>query len=361
MLFQPTHYYTSVSEMETTYRGIEEMSDPAKLTRIDSTDKKWREIDQVKVELDHFRKQSERLNLMNSLHGRIAAVLNLAGMIEAYSVWLMPLVEHELIGYSNMVRNKKHLFCSGHGPNRRRAIAFAEKLIQNHEQVEGVCDDGYGHFAHKWVFETSGESGLFLILKDGKELARREVDLISDSLAILSDSLQRGLDYEELFVRASHDALTGLFNRRVFDERIKGMMESARRYERPLTLLSMDLDYFKDINDNLGHQKGDEVLISVAEVLQEAVRSTDLLVRMGGDEFLVVLDDTNKISAQILAERLCKAVDSLDIWATREIKLGISIGLAQLKKNENLGQWLERADDILYHAKDEGRSRVAIK
>jgi diguanylate cyclase (GGDEF)-like protein len=347
--------------METTYRGIKGMNDTAKLHRIDSTGEKWQEIDKVMVELDHFKRQSERLNLMNNLHGRIAGVLNLAGMIEAYSVWLMPLVEHELIGYSNNTRKKKHLFCSGHGPNRRRAIAFAEELIKKNPQAEGVYNDGQGHFGHKWVFESAGESGLFLILKDGRVLSEDEIDLITDSLTILSDSLQRGLEYEDLFRRASHDALTGLYNRRVFDERILGMMDSARRYNRPLTMLSMDLDHFKEINDNLGHQRGDEVLVAVADVLQDAVRSTDLLVRMGGDEFIVVLADNDKNSGQVLAERLCKAVDGLDIWADKTTKLGISIGLAQLQEQEDLMQWLERADEILYHAKDEGRYRVAVR
>ncbi len=337
------------------------MNNSAKVTRIDSKGQKWQEFDRVMVELDHFRKQSERLDLMNQLHKRIAGVLSLAGMIEAYSVWLTPLIEHELIGYSNSTRNKKHLFCSEHGPNRRRAIAFAEKLIQSSRKQEGVYSDGEGHFAHKWVFESAEDSGLFLIFKSGRELEEEEIDLISDSFAILSESLKRGLDYEDLFIRASRDALTGLFNRRVFNDRIINMIESSVRYKRPLTMLSMDLDHFKDINDNLGHQKGDEVLVSVAQVLQEAVRSTDLLVRMGGDEFIVVLDDTNLESAHVLAERLCEAVDNLGVRANTTTKLGISIGIAQLKQKEDLGSWLERADDVLYHAKANGKSRVSVK
>jgi len=337
------------------------MSRTAKLSPLNIAENQIADIDRVMVELDHFRKQTERLDMMNRLHARIAGVLNLSGMIEAYSVWLMPLVEHELIGYNNHSRNKKHLFCSGHGPHRRRAIAFAEQLIDNVSSQENIFKDEYGHYAHKWVIERADDAGILLILKDGKQLDGEEIDLINESLVILSDSLKRALDYEELFERASNDALTGLANRRVFDERINGMIESARRYQRPLTMLSMDLDKFKNINDTLGHQAGDEVLKSVAKVLKDAVRSTDLLVRMGGDEFILVLDDTNRDNARILAERLCLAVDKLDIWADVKTKLGISIGLAQLRKGENLRQWMERADDILYHAKAEGRSRVAIK
>jgi len=319
------------------------------------------EIDKVLFELTVLKRQSQRLDLMNQLHGRMAGVLSITGMIEAYSVWLMPLVEHELIGYSNTARNKKHLFCSGHGPSRRKAIAFAEELIQQEALTDGDCVNSDGHFAHKWLFETVDDAGILLILKEGRQLGDDELSLINDSLDVLADSLQRGLQYEDLFERASNDPLTGLYNRRVFEDRISGMIESSRRYKRPLTLITMDLDRFKQINDNLGHQTGDEVLKMVARVFKSAVRSTDLLVRMGGDEFLAVLEDTDKKNARYLAERLCAAVDELNVYADENTKLGVSIGLAELQDGESLTVWLERADDILYHAKAAGRSRVAVK
>ncbi len=337
------------------------MTMTAKLSLVESAGKQVAEINRVMVELDHFKKQTERLDMMNRLHSRVAGVLSLSGMIEAYSVWLMPLVEHELIGYSNITRNKKHLFCSGHGPSRRRAIAFAEQLIEAGSSTEGIYTDNDGQFAHKWMIERAGESGIFLILKEGSKLTDEQTDIVNESLTILSNCLQRALEYEDLFERASHDELTGLANRRVFAERITGMMSSSQRYGHPLTMLSMDLDKFKSINDKLGHLVGDEVLKSVATTLQSGIRTSDLLVRMCGDEFILILDNTDAINAQVLAERLCKAVDDLDIWADSETKLGVSIGLAQLQKGESLQNWLERADDILYHAKAEGRSRVAIR
>lgn len=318
------------------------------------------ELSQVMLELHQLKRQSERLDQMNRLHARLAGVLSVPGMIEAYSVWLMPIVEHELIGYNNNTRGKKHLFCSGHGPNRRRAIAFAEQLIEEGIDAPPVVRSADGQFGHKWIFETVDEAGILLVLKENRELTAEELAIINDSLTILAESLNRGLEYEELFERASTDALTGLSNRRVFERRITSMMDSARRYGNPLTMLSLDLDHFKDINDNLGHQTGDEVLKSVAGVLAAAVRSTDLLVRMGGDEFLLVLDNTNGKQARILAERLVKKIDDLDVWATNSIKLGVSIGLAQMEPGESLRAWLERTDDILYHAKAEGRARVAV-
>ncbi len=99
----------------------------------------------------------------------------------------------------------------------------------------------------------------------------------------------------------------------------------------------------------------------MADVLKNTVRSTDLLVRMGGDEFVLVLENTDLRNSIILAERLCGAVDSMNVWANENSKLGISLGLAELREDETLKQWLERADDVLYNAKAEGRSRVSIK
>lgn len=332
-----------------------------KVTQFSGTNLQQVELEKVMVELDNIKKQSERLDLINKLHARMAGVLSLTGMIEAYSVWLMPLVEHELIGYNNSNRKKRHLFCSGHGPNRRKAIAFAEQLIEEGSPFQGASTKKDGRFAYKWVFETVDDAGILLILKKGHELTAEEIDLINHSFEILAECLRRGLEYEELFERASNDALTGLSNRRVFEERVHGMIESAKRHHHPLSMISMDLDKFKEINDNLGHQAGDEVLKSVATVLKNAVRTSDLLIRMGGDEFLLILDNTALGNARILAERLCAAVDGLNIWATDDIKLGVSIGLSQLKHEETMQQWLERTDDILYHAKAEGRSRVAVE
>ena len=316
------------------------------------------ELEKVMVELDNLKKQSERLDLLNRLHARMACELSVSGMIEAYSVWLMPVVTHELIGYNNSNRRKRHLFCSGHGPQRREAIEFAEQLIA--EEFQGLFSKKNGRYAYKWVFESTDDAGIFLILKKGHELSRDEIDLVNSSLVILAECLRRGLEYEDLFERASNDPLTGLANRRVFEERIHGMMDSARRYKYPLTMISMDLDRFKNINDNLGHQRGDEVLKDVAAVLKGAVRSTDLLVRMGGDEFVLILDKTDLKNGRVLAERLCAAVDDLDIWADQLTKLGISIGMSQMQADESLREWQERTDDILYHAKAEGRSRVAV-
>ncbi|MEJ2134460.1 MAG: GGDEF domain-containing protein [Desulfofustis sp.] len=324
-----------------------------------SIDGGFDKMSQVLYELDRLKQQSQRLDQINKLHGRLAGALSISDMIEAFSVWLMPVVEHELIGCYNRRTAKKVLFCSAHGPNRRRAIAFAEKMI------EGVSGDGDGavtldgQLGYQWIFESLEDTSILLVLKEESETSPADLQLINESLHVFGESLQRGIEYETLFEQASTDALTGLSNRRVFKDRITSMMNFHKRYGSPLTMLSLDLDFFKQINDNLGHQVGDEVLKSVAEVLKTEVRTTDLLVRMGGDEFLLVLDNTDREQAQILAERLVRKIDGLEVWANDHIKLGASIGLAQLGRDESLYHWLDRTDDLLYHAKIHGRSKVA--
>jgi len=167
--------------------------------------------------------------------------------------------------------------------------------------------------------------------------------------------------YEDLFAQARRDILTGLDNRRVFEERIGSLLESARRQDRPITVASMDLDHFKQVNDNLGHAAGDIALQRVAKVMTEMVRNSDLLVRMGGDEFVLVLPDTALDAARLLAERLCAAVDGLDINAGNGSKLGMSIGIVQWKPAMSKDDWLQRTDEVLYQAKKTGRCRVCVE
>ena len=270
----------------------------------------------------------------------------------------MPHVEHELVGYKNQIRAKKHLYCSGHGPKRRSILAFAEQLLGNNDQkAKGYVSED-GHYAHKWLIETAEDAGILIILKDKKALSDDDIDLVNESLLILAESLRRGIEYEELFESARKDALTGLANRRVFDERINDIMMAAKRYKRPLTMASLDLDFFKLVNDNHGHQHGDMVLKQVANAFKNAIRSTDLMVRIGGDEFLLIMDDTDLQSGKILANRLCEAISDLGVQADMNTRLGVSIGMTEWRKDEDLDEWMERVDDILYSAKSDGRNRV---
>lgn len=316
-------------------------------------------VENLLSELTRYRQQSEKLRKINTLYQKLAGVLDLPAMIEAYSIWLMEFVGHELIGYNNPSCQRMHMFCSYHGPKRRQAIQFAQEILKQPlgQKTDLAADDGF--HVHKWAFDSTDSHSLLVLLRKGKPLSDEELQFIDESLIILAEPLKRALEYEEIFSQARKDSLTGLPNRFVFEERIGFIVEQANRHGHPLTLAALDLDHFKAVNDSMGHMMGDKVLQQVADALQQQIRLTDLLVRMGGDEFLLVLPDTAMQDARHLAERLCQAVDQLNI-ITNAGKLAVSIGLSEWKTGMAIDSWIERTDDILYQAKANGRAQIAV-
>ena len=115
------------------------------------------------------------------------------------------------------------------------------------------------------------------------------------------------LAFLSLNEQATRDWLTGLYNRRYFEETLADHIESASRYERELSLVLFDIDGFKQINDTLGHAAGDEVLRQFAELLKKSARKADIVCRQGGDEFALILPETSRANARIFAERICQA------------------------------------------------------
>ncbi|MDR9501774.1 MAG: GGDEF domain-containing protein [Desulfurivibrionaceae bacterium] len=318
-----------------------------------------RGLDDLLAELQQLKEKADRLVLLNDLHVRLASAVDLPSLIDAFSLWLMPLVSHELMAFDAPGNKRRHVCCSCHGPERLHLVGLTERLFCDARHLAVLCKWKEGDFfIHNWPVDFESVSGIVLVMRQKQQLTDAEQEMIVDALTVLSEPLQRVLAYEELFVQAKSDALTGLANRRVFEDRLGPLMDSASRYGHALTLVSMDLDYFKQLNDNLGHSSGDEVLKKVATTFAAMIRTSDILVRMGGDEFMLVLPDTDLASARILAERLCKAVDNLQIYSTVDLKLGVSIGLSQWQPGMTEDAWLERVDELLYEAKGRGRNQV---
>jgi len=169
---------------------------------------------------------------------------------------------------------------------------------------------------------------------------------------------------DQLEVMSRHDALTGLFNRRHFDEMKESEFQRALRTDQPLSLLIFDIDHFKAFNDHYGHAQGDQCLREVAQAIRSVItRSGDVLARIGGEEFTVLMPNTSEIDAWHVAERVRIAVSALHL-AHAAPKAGshvtISIGLAQLKPRDmpHFDALFEAADQALYRAKKKGRNRV---
>lgn len=155
------------------------------------------------------------------------------------------------------------------------------------------------------------------------------------------------------------DSLTGLANRRYFMERLATEVEHARSRRRRLSLLMIDLDHFKRVNDQFGHAGGDAVLVSVADLLRSEVRAADLTARLGGEELVAYLLDTGLPAAHEAAERVRLGIAELRPLAP-DHRITASIGVAELIDEEDPEHLLKRADDLLYQAKTGGRNRVVV-
>lgn len=158
------------------------------------------------------------------------------------------------------------------------------------------------------------------------------------------------------------DALTQLFNRGHWEEQLRQEFARMQRSKRPSTLIMLDIDHFKQINDKYGHPAGDEVIREVARRIKRTKRSTDVAGRYGGEEFAVLLLDTEPDQALYFAERLRKVVEKKPVeFEQHTISLTISVGIAQNSADiESAQNWIEKADEALYTSKREGRNRVTM-
>jgi two-component system cell cycle response regulator len=173
---------------------------------------------------------------------------------------------------------------------------------------------------------------------------------------------ERSLEEKALRDLADRDGLTGLYNRRYFGDALGREFERARRYRRALSLIMIDLDGFKTVNDACGHPQGDQVLRQVSRLLLHAVRFMDVVARYGGDEFALILPETNLRSAKRIASRLLSEIrKSPFLYGERVFPLSASVGLAAQTTHHASAEALVReADEALYGAKREGRDRIVV-
>jgi diguanylate cyclase (GGDEF)-like protein len=165
---------------------------------------------------------------------------------------------------------------------------------------------------------------------------------------------------EQLEKLATTDGLTGLFNHRHFMKLAEAEWNRFLRHGRPLSLLMFDIDFFKSFNDRYGHEVGDQVLFHIAAMVGEGRRETDIVARMGGEEFAVLLPETDIDAAEAVAERLRQEIQDSELQSDgHDMTVAISIGVAEARPGMgDVGDLLKDADQALYRAKRNGRNRV---
>ncbi len=186
-----------------------------------------------------------------------------------------------------------------------------------------------------------------------------DTQLLEDLLCKLIYPLRNCLLYRQSQTAALHDKLTGLNNRGAFDDNLKREIDIAQRQHSPLSLLVIDIDHFKTVNDIYGHRGGDTVLQLLAKSIMDTMRASDVAFRYGGEEFTLLLNNTDAKSAHLVAERIRLAVSQITATAdNKNFGITISLGLAQLNQGEQGSSLFERADQALYQAKKTGRNKT---
>ncbi len=236
---------------------------------------------------------------------------------------------------------------------------YADMLAASAQAVAVDLED---YVARRLAWVRAGDAKpMDLTMTDGKVLRCHLAILPGGGrMLIYSDVTDIVRNAEELERLATTDGMTGIYNRRHFLIMADREWARARRYGRPLSFLMIDIDYFKSINDNFGHQIGDEMIMHLANLARDCKRECDVLARIGGEEFALLLPETDLSQAQIVAERLRSevAANSL-VVASRSISATISIGVAtSLPAMNDISDLMKAADRALYDAKHAGRNRV---
>ncbi|OLU34353.1 hypothetical protein BVH03_02775 [Pseudomonas sp. PA15(2017)] len=222
----------------------------------------------------------------------------------------------------------------------------------------------YGQQAnHSATYRLSHENEYLgeLTFRRRQRFSDHELAQLESLLASLMYPLRNALLYRVAIQSALRDPLTNTGNRIAMDQVLGREIELARRNGQPLSLLMLDIDHFKSINDEHGHSAGDEVLKAVATTIKDQLRNIDMVFRYGGEEFLVLLSGTPGEGARQVGERLREAVLGLQcVVQGRPVKMSISLGCANLELGESADGLLNRADKALYSAKRSGRNCLAM-
>ncbi len=244
-----------------------------------------------------------------------------------------------------------------------------EELIGNQTNIFKSGKHTKEFYENLWETILAGHNYISVIIDKKKDGRLYYADLkitpifdehknIQNFVATSTDITSRIEMQEKLQKLATIDSLTGIYNRYKLDEAILLQIERYKRYKEPFSLCMLDIDHFKRVNDTYGHDVGDRVLQALSRLVMGDIRKTDIFGRWGGEEFIIILENTNKEQAFIIAEKLRKRVEATVI--DEKYKITISIGVAQYEASDSRETLVKKVDEALYKAKENGRNQVVV-
>jgi diguanylate cyclase (GGDEF)-like protein len=334
----------------------------------------------IEREKEDLRKKNQELNFINRLSSEVAYDLNW-GMIlpRILNTGFLNVMNPALLGMLYRIGSKWNLafHLSEKEISKKILERLKEEMIQTFFSISGESIsiiDSDVQFYSSDIKISSAEAislskqvvlplslagnplGMIAVLpKNNDEYNDEKIELLSTVSNILAMSLKNAQEYHKLKEMAVKDALTGIINRKGFQGFIQKEFHSAKRYHRPLSLIMIDVDNFKKINDSLGHQAGDVVLRELAGCLMGSIRQADIVSRYGGDEFVILLPNTDIKQAEMLSKRVLSDVGKhVFEWESKKLNIKISCGIStagDLKNHETEKDLISKADERLYCAK----------
>jgi len=289
------------------------------------------ELGNLALMSNFIEKKSEykELNKALQIANVLQTTLDISKLIEVYSHEIKTLVTHDSINFENKVQEIDI------------ALGAPEKHSCSYQLVVAAQSLGQLSITRKSKFTA------------------KETMLMEYLLCGLVYPLRNAISYHSALLAAVKDPLTGVNNRSSMNSTLIRETELARRHEAPLSLIELDIDFFKNINDTHGHSAGDAVIIGVANVISNCIRGSDILFRSGGEEFVLILSNTDREGALLLAERIRSSIKENKVeHGKHKLNVTASLGVSTFEKGDDSESLFEKADTALYSAKSEGRNCV---
>ncbi len=284
------------------------------------------------IGLDDYRNNTQLENLegISKLSLKLQQSIELTPLLQTFCEQTADLVPCDSVGYNN--ENIEFSFQAG---QREKHHCKYRLVLEGDELGELLC-------TRKTPFTI------------------RETQLLERIISLLIYPLRNALLYHNAIAQAHKDPLTQIFNRAAFDEALDKECHSYRRHKTEFSIMMIDIDFFKKVNDTYGHIAGDKILKATAEIIRETIRRSDEVFRYGGEEFVVILSNTSEGGARFIAERVRKEIQKLRVSFNRLIKITVSVGICSSETTKDVTLLLGNADKALYHSKETGRNRVSV-
>ena len=223
----------------------------------------------------------------------------------------------------------------------------------------------YGEISkNQFTFNLSTESinlGTIIITKKTR-FSKKDISQLEELMCFLIQPLKNAVTHHNVLHASLHDPLTKLLNRSSLEPSLQREIQLSKRHGSPLSLIMLDIDNFKKINDNYGHLAGDNILIKIAFIISNTIRETDYAFRIGGEEFLILLNDTSIKDAEKLAERIrTKVEQSYVTFENHKLSYTISLGISYLQPENDQQSLIKKADKAMYKAKTSGKNQVFVE